>query len=104
MKKLIVLAALFLLRAVPAGAIVHRVSIIWDASTCIGPGTCVISGYHVYKAKGNGPFVLANPALLTTLYWTDKKVYAGQVLHYCITAVNPAGESACSAHVTAKIP
>jgi fibronectin type 3 domain-containing protein len=100
------LAILILLCVVPTGAVVHRVSLTWNASTCIGTTLpCIISGYHVYRAKGSGPFTLANPALLTTLYWTDKKVYAGQVLHYCVTAVNVDGvESPCSAHVTARIP
>ena len=98
------LAILIFLLSVPASAKQHRVSLTWTASTGC-PATCTIAGYYVYKAKGSAPFAKANPSLLTTLYWTDKNVYAGQVIHYVVTAVSSAGvESPYSNQEVAKIP
>ena len=99
------LIGFLLLASVPAQAKQHRVSLTWTASAGC-PNGCTITGYYVYRAwKRPGPFTRITPAPLTTLFYTDKNVQAGQTVYYVVTAIDSAGvESQFSDEKKAVVP
>ena len=66
----------------------------------------VVSGYNVYRGTVNGgPYTKINPALVTTLGYTDTAVASGTIYYYVCTSVDSTGlESVYSDQVTAQVP
>jgi len=77
------------------------VNLWWNASTS---GT--ISGYNVYRgASPSGPFSKINPAVNSSLSYSDSAVQSGTTYYYVTTAVDASGvESSYSNQVTAAVP
>jgi len=78
----------------------HQVILSWSAS----PSTVV--GYNVYRSmQASSGYTRINPALETTMNYTDGNVSTGQTYFYAVTAVNSSGgESGFSNVAPATIP
>jgi len=79
----------------------HFVSLSWNPST--SPS---VAGYNVYRGTADtGPYSKVNPALNSSLNYSDSAVQSGQTYYYVTTAVDAAGvESPYSNHVQAVVP
>lgn len=79
----------------------HTVDLSWNPSTSTS-----ISGYNVYRGTvSGGPYSKINPAMVSSLSYTDSTVQSGQTYYYVTTAVDSAGlESSYSGQVHAVIP
>ena len=79
----------------------HTVNLWWNAST-----SGSISGYNVYRgASPSGPFSRINPAVNSSLSYSDSAVQSGTTYYYVTTAVDASGvESSYSNQVTAAVP
>jgi Abnormal spindle-like microcephaly-assoc'd, ASPM-SPD-2-Hydin len=79
----------------------HSVNLWWNAST-----SSSISGYNVYRgASPSGPFSRINPAVSSSLSYSDNAVQSGTTYYYVTTAVDASGaESSYSNQVTAAVP
>jgi len=79
----------------------HTVNLWWNAST-----SGSISGYNVYRgASPSGPFSRINPAVNSSLSYSDSAVQSGTTYYYVTTAVDSSGvESSYSNQVTAAVP
>jgi hypothetical protein len=83
------------------GTTQHIVDLSWNASTSTS-----ITGYNVYRGgAATGPFSKINPALNTSMNFSDSTVQSGQTYYYVTTAVDSAGiESSYSNQVQAVVP
>lgn len=83
------------------GAVQHIVDLSWNASTSTS-----ITGYNVYRGgAATGPFSRINPALNTSMNFSDSTVESGQTYYYVTTAVDSAGvESSYSNQAQAVVP
>lgn len=83
------------------GTIQHMVDLSWNASTSTS-----ITGYNVYRGgAATGPFSKINPALNTSMTFSDSTVQSGETYYYVTTAVDSAGmESSYSNQVQALVP
>jgi hypothetical protein len=79
----------------------HTVNLWWNAST-----SSSVSGYNVYRgASPSGPFSRINPAVNSSLSYSDSAVQSGTTYYYVTTAVDASGvESSYSNQVTAAVP
>ena len=79
----------------------HAVNLWWNAST-----SSSVTGYNVYRgASPTGPFSRINPALNSSLSYSDSAVQSGTTYYYVTTAVDASGtESSYSNQVTAAVP
>ena len=83
------------------GTVQHIVDLSWNASTSTS-----VTGYNVYRGgAATGPFSKINPALNTSMNFSDSTVQSGQTYYYVTTAVDSAGvESSYSNQVQAAVP
>jgi hypothetical protein len=83
------------------GTIQHIVDLSWNASTSTS-----VTGYNIYRGGATaGPFSKINPALNTSMNFSDSTVQSGQIYYYVTTAVDSAGiESSYSNQVQAAVP
>lgn len=106
MKKLLLVAVLGLLAALPARAQSHQVALSWAASSATS-----ITGYNVYRLAGNCPasvnlslFTKLTSTPVTTTSFTDTNVTAGSTYCYAATTVASGGESGANGTLQATIP
>lgn len=83
------------------GTVQHIVDLSWNASTSTS-----VTGYNVYRGgAATGPFSKINPALNTSMNFSDSTVQSGQTYYYVTTAVDSGGvESSYSNQVQAAVP
>jgi hypothetical protein len=84
------------------GGRVWSVRIAWSP-----PIDSDVAGYKVYRAEGDGGFVLVAGLPATAAGWEDKTVAAGRRYRYSVTAIDgadPANESARSEIVEGTLP
>jgi hypothetical protein len=80
----------------------HQVDLSWSApSSSPDP----VTGYHVYRATGNGAAQLMNSAVNTQAAYTDTTVLSGTAYNYTVKSVDSSGvESVASNTFAVTIP
>jgi len=83
-------------------AVAHEVDLSWNAP--VGSPDPV-AGYNIYRATGNGSFVLINSSPDSAVVYVDNAVVSGTMYTYQVTSVDSSGvESVPSSPVTVTIP
>ena len=79
----------------------HIVDLSWNAST-----SGSVSGYNVYRSTSvSGPYSKINPALDSSLSYSDGTVQSGKTYYYATTAVDSSGqESSYSNQIQTVVP
>jgi hypothetical protein len=83
-------------------AVAHNVALNWNAPVS-SPDP--VAGYNIYRATGNGSFVLINSSPDSNVAYTDAAVTSGVAYSYQVKSVDFSGvESVPSSPVTVTIP